>query len=172
MNAYRRVITWANADEKAAWIDGMAFTDARLPLVRDLAVRMARARDINDRLGLMRDLQTFVRDAIGYIEDPSWEEISDSQTILERGYGDCDDKVRLFVALARAVGRDSRVRPVHDQEGFFYHVQAEARWPGSEQIAGSQPGGWVLIELILRGCGIGQTPASMPQSTTGARVLQ
>lgn len=150
----------------------MAFVDARLPLVRELATRFALARDPNDREGLTRDFQRFVRDSIVYVPDPTYEEITDSQSILERGYGDCDDKTRLFVALERSVGLDARIRPVFDADGYFYHVQAEASWPGSTFFRGAQPGGWVLCELIIRGCELGQSPNVIPQASTGARVLQ
>jgi transglutaminase-like putative cysteine protease len=168
----RRRIVWANADAKAQWIDGMAYTDAKLPLVRDFAARCAFAFDPNDREGLARTLQRFVRDAIRYVPDPTYEEISDSQTILERAWGDCDDKARLFTSLARAVSLDARVRPVHDEEGLFYHVQCEVRWPGSERMRNVQPGGWVLVELILRDCDLGDSPAMIPCASNGSRVLQ
>jgi len=168
----RRHITWANAEAKAQWIDGMAYTDAKLTLVRDFAARVAFALDPNDREGLARTLQRFVRDQIRYVPDPTYEEISDSQTILERAWGDCDDKARLFTALARAVGIDARVRPVEDEEGLFYHVQCEARWPGSDRMKNAQPGGWVLAELILRDCDLGDSPTMFPCASNGSRVLQ
>lgn len=172
MNATRRRIVWSNADAKAQWIDGMAYVDAKQELVRDFAARCAFAFDPNDRAGLARTLQRFVRDSIRYVPDPTFEEISDSQTILERAYGDCDDKARLFTALARAVGLDARVRPVQDEEGLFYHVQCEVRFPGSERMRASQPGGWVLVELILRDCDLGDSPGQIPTSSNGSRVLQ
>jgi hypothetical protein len=168
----RRRIVWANANEKAEWIDGMAFVDARLPGVRRFATQVALSRDPNDREGLVRELHRFVRDRVRYVPDPSYEEISDTETILERGWGDCDDKARAFVGLLRSVGLDGRIRPVFDREGYFYHVQAEAKWPGSDRFLGAQPGGWVLCELILRGCELGQAPNTVPQSSFGARVLQ
>lgn len=168
----RRRIVWANAAAKAQWIDGMAFTDAKLSPVRAFAARCAFAFDPNDRLGLARTLQRFVRDSIKYVPDPTFEEISDSQTILERGWGDCDDKARLFTSLARAVGLDARVRPVEDEEGLFYHVQCEVRFAGSERMRGAQPGGWLVVELILRDCDLGDTPAMIPCASHGARVLQ
>jgi transglutaminase-like putative cysteine protease len=173
----RRRIVWDDATQKSQWIDGMAYTDAKLPLVRELGTRFARSRDPNDIEGVVRDLHRFVRDSVRYIPDPSYEEISDSQTILENGYGDCDDKARLFVALCRSVGIDSRIRPIFDDEGYFYHVQAEAKWPGSARFRGrnaaaqAQPNGWILCELILKNCELGQAPATMSQSSTGARVL-
>lgn len=167
----RRRIVWSDATQKSQWIDGMAYTDAKLPLVRSVATRFAMARNPNDYEGLARDLHRFVRDSVKYIADPSYEEISDTQTIFERGYGDCDDKARAFVALARSVGLEARIRPIFDGEGYFYHVQAEVRWPGSSRFLNAQPNGWVLVELILQACELGQSPASLPQSSTGSRVL-
>lgn len=173
MNEIRRRVEWSGVREKAQWIDGWCWVDARLSLVRELAARFARALDPNDREGLARDLQRFVRDSIRYVPDPGYEEISDSQTILERGYGDCDDKCRLYVSLARAVGLDSRIRPVVDpSDGNFYHVQCESRWPGSRDHALAQPNGWLLVELILRGCELGQSPSTVPTASNGSRVLE
>lgn len=172
MTPFRRRVEWRDVHEKAQWIDGECYLYARLPLVRELGARFACARDSNDREGLARDLHRFVRDSVRYVPDPFYEEISDAQTILERGYGDCDDKVVAFVSLGRSVGLESRVRPVLDPEGYFYHVQAEVCWPGSESFAYAQPRGWVLAELILRGCELGQSPHTLPQSSYGSRVLQ
>ena len=171
-DAARRRVVWNDVHEKAQWIDGYCYLDARLPAVRELAARFAKARDPNDKEGLARDFQTFVRDAITYVPDPSYEEIADSQTILERGYGDCDDKCRLFVSLCRAVSLEARIRPVVDSDGFFYHVQSEVTWPGADRHPFAQPRGWLLVELILRGCELGQSPATVPASSTGSRVLE
>lgn len=172
MNDHRRRVEWEGVREKAQWIDGWCYVDARLPLVRELATRFAQARDPNDHEGLIIDLQRFVRDSIKYVPDPMYEEIADAQTILERGFGDCDDKCRCFVALARAVSLDARIRPVVDRDGLFYHVQSEARWSGSDRHKFAQPNGWLLVELILRGCELGQSPNTIPTSSTGSRVLE
>lgn len=58
-----------------------------------------------------------------------------------------------------------------DRHGNFVHVQAEVRYPGSEHEPNAQPGGWLLAELILRGCALGQDPDTCPTFADGRRVL-
>lgn len=144
-----RSVTFAGPDEKANWLDTMATLDARLPRTREVARRFATARfaDPNDLPAVGRSLARFVRDSIRYVRDPAGEEFSDSDVILDRGYGDCDDKCRLFVALARSIGARARTRPcfVGDE---FVHVQAELF---TER-------GWEIVELIVRGVEPGAAP--------------
>src|SRR4029077_1036880 len=106
------------------------------------------------------------------------EEFADSETILERGYGDCDDKARLFVALVRAaealvpLSTQARIRPVFRPHPFeFVHVQAESRWWGSSHNPAALPGGWLLTELILAYCEIGQNPDELPRGPNGQRLI-
>lgn len=155
-----RWVEWGSPIEKANWLDGASYLDASLPLVRDVARRFAIACDPNDKEGLARDLHRFVRDAIHYIHDPVVEEFSDAQQVLEQGYGDCDDKIRCFVALCASVRIDAHVRPVFERldEGPFVHVQACVRWPGSERDGLADPSGYLPAELIIAGIPIGVGP--------------
>lgn len=163
-------VDYATPEEKAHWLDAMASVDARLPIVRELAGRTARARSAN-RLDLVAsDLQRLVRDGIRYVRDPGEEEFADSNTVLRRGFGDCDDKARLFVALCRACGVTARIRPVFLGDAFV-HVQAEVKYSGSERDPRAQADGWLVVELILRGVGVGDDPNAAPRLSDGRRDL-
>lgn len=168
----RRTIAFSTVEEKAQWLDANASLDSRLSSVRDFAASVARAHDPNDQEGVIRDLHSFVRDSIRYQRDPNREEqFADAATVLARGYDDCDGKARLFVALCRAGGLEARIRPVFDGHRDFVHVQAEARWPGSERHPKQQGGGWLLCELIERWANIGDDPDAIPRDGGGRRVL-
>lgn len=157
-----RTISFSNDLEKAAWLDAQASLDATSAPVRRLAARFATSHDPNDQEGLARDLHRFVRDSIHYVRDGGIERLDSSSTILKRGYDDCDGKARLFVALCRAVGLDARIRPVFEGR-INTHEQAEVRWPGSNKVRGAGPGGYLLAELILENCQLGQNPADLPR---------
>jgi hypothetical protein len=178
-------------DEKAAWIDAAASLDAHQRPVQDLARRMRLSWGPSAEQ-IARGAHRWVRDNVRYVRDtakvpfwrpdPAGEEFADSTTILRRGFDDCDGKARLFVALVRAVGIvgaagdqpiEARIRPVFTPapRRDFVHVQADARWPGSEKIDTSQPGGWLLAELILKDCPLGGDPDKMPRDASGRRVL-
>jgi transglutaminase-like putative cysteine protease len=158
--------TFRGPDEKAAWLDAMATLDARLPETRALARRFAMGRyaDPNELGALAREFHRFVRDSIRYVRDPAGEEFTDSDHILLRGYGDCDDKARLFVALCRSAGIAARTRPCFIGDDFV-HVQAEVLLSKSEEGAAcfreSPDCGWCLSELIVKGIDLGEGPPPM-----------
>ena len=66
----------------------------------------------------------FCQYALDYVRDPKREVLEDSSVTLLRGYGDCDAKARVFVALCRACGVRARIYPVRPAEDFP-HVLAE-----------------------------------------------
>jgi transglutaminase-like putative cysteine protease len=171
MKAVFRHVQFRDGREKAAYLDAAASLDARHPVVRKFAGRFALAHDSNDFEGMVRDVFHFVRDAIHYVHDPTYEEFADTATIITRGFDDCDGKARTFVSLCRAIGIEARIRPVFNAGGQFVHVQAEARWRGSEHVKGAQPGGWVLAETTIRGCELGQDPATAPRGPDGHLLL-
>lgn len=160
-----RTTVFRGPDEKAAWLDTMATLDARLPETRALARRFAMGRyaDPNELGALARQFHRFVRDSIKYVRDPASEEFADSDTILLRGYGDCDDKARLFVALCRSAGIAARIRPCFVGDDFV-HVQAEvllSQRTGEEGAAcfhESGSCGWCVSELIVRSVDLGENP--------------
>ncbi|MEP7124062.1 MAG: transglutaminase domain-containing protein [Byssovorax sp.] len=84
----------------------------------------------------------FVQRCIRYERDPAWFdaqgtrhgiELLDSAAVgLHRGYGDCDLKARLFVALCLACGVTADIEPVFTGETGFPHVRARVRSEASE----------------------------------------
>jgi transglutaminase-like putative cysteine protease len=158
-----RGVMFGGWESKAAYLDGAAWDDARAPVVRDIARRVAKSIDPNRQDLIAHAVFDFVKRAIRYVKDPASEEFSDAEEILRAGFGDCDDKVRLFVALCRSLGLEARVRPVLQpaQDGGrpdFTHVQAEVRWPGSYLHARARAAGWITAELILAACELGDEP--------------
>ena len=162
-----RTVRWATLEDKAHWLDAAASRDAMRGGVRRVAAWFARGYPTAE--GRTRAIQRWVRDRIRYVydfrvsQDARGEEFADAETTIERGYEDCDGKARTFVALVRAaeairrLGVVARIRPVFRRAPAyeFVHVQAEVSWPGGP--------GWLLCELILAGCEIGQNPDDMPR---------
>ncbi len=176
-----RVVSWDSLEEKAAWLDAAASLDAMRAGLQRVAAQFCKTGGAEHRT---RAMHRWVRDQIRYVYDfrgsqgTRGEEFADSETAIDRGYEDCDGKARLFVALVRAAEKvlpcrvEARIRPVflkHPLE--FVHVQAETRWPGSGHHARAMTGGWLLCELILAGCEIGQNPDEMPRDARGQRVI-
>ncbi len=159
-----RTITWQDAGAKARWLDAAANDDAAAPLTRQTARNLVRTFNPNDQEAMARTFHAFVRDGVRYIRDPGVEEFSDSDTVLDRGYGDCDDKARVFVALCRSVGVAARIRPIHDDRGFV-HVQAVVTFPGAGrdknaiEIDGKP---WLIAETIVAGVRLGEGPNAGP----------
>jgi len=157
----RRPMTFANLVEKANWLDAAASLDARHPEIRELAIRFMKARGANDPRGIATDIHAFVRDSISYCYGPSHQEFADSATILNRPGGACDNcagKSRMFVALCRAVEIEARIVPNFRNPNEFNHVQAQVRWEGSEGEPRAEPGGWLRVELIVKGVPLGAGP--------------
>lgn len=168
----RRPMTFASLWDKARWLDAAASLDARHPGIREIAIRFQKARGASDPRGVATDIHAFVRD-ISYCYGPSHQEFADSWTILNRPGGACDNcagKSRLFVALCRAVEIEARIVPNFRNPTEFNHVQAQVRWPGSESEPRAEPGGWLRVELILRGVPLGGGPADAMRNAAG-RVL-
>lgn len=176
-----RVVRWSTLTEKAKWLDAAAALDALRGHVMGIASRFTQIPDAEART---RAIHRWVRDRIRYVHD--WrvstgapgEEFADAESVVRRGFGDCDDKARLFVSLVRAaemlrpLGVEVRVRPVFVRDPWaFVHVQAEVRWHRSDLADGAMPGGWLLAELILRDCEIGQDPDSVPRGPHGERQI-
>jgi transglutaminase-like putative cysteine protease len=164
MPSIKRSTVYKDADTKANWLDSMATLDARLPETRGLARRFAMGRfaDPNELGALAREFHRFVRSCIRYVRDPAGEEFTDSDQILLRGFGDCDDKARLFVALCRSVGIAARTRPCFIGDDFV-HVQAEVLLTPSNHEGAccfrEDPScSWCVSELIVKGLELGDAP--------------
>jgi len=177
-----RVLVFGSLKEKAQWLDSAASLDALRSDIQDYTKRFQAFSEPESRT---RAIQRFVRDNIKYQYDfrlstgRRGEEFADSSTLLKRGYGDCDDKARIFVALVRAMemikplGVRSRIRPIFTKHPYeFVHVQAEVKWPRSNLHENSQgPKGWLLAELIVKDCEIGQNPDTVPRLSNGERAI-
>lgn len=161
------MVTFADAREKADFLDAEASRDSLRPRVRNYARRFALSGSVNAEWAIAEAIHRVVRDQVPYVRDPSWEEFADTETILgltsaRPAGGDCDDKARAFVALTRAVGIESRILPVFSGDDFV-HVQAQVTFPyvadyaRTRQVA-LEPGGWLRVELILAGCPLGADP--------------
>jgi transglutaminase-like putative cysteine protease len=95
----------------------------------------------------------FCQYAIDYVRDPRREVLEDSAVTLLRGYGDCDAKTRVFVALCRASGlqaREKPVRPAYDFPHILAEVYVNGRWrPADPTILNSTidhiPPAWMAV---------------------------
>lgn len=181
-NSTVRVLSFPSLEEKASWLDSNASLDALRGQVQTASKRFWLVKDAEART---RAIQRWVRDKIEYQYDfrvsqnlPG-EEFADTSSTLDRGFGDCDDKARAFVALIRAAEMkrplhvQARIRPVFMRapDDRFVHVQAEVRWPGSNRHENAMPDGWLLAELIVKGCEIGQDPDTVPRLPSGDRAI-
>ena len=155
-----RVVTLAprpDQAEKLAYMQRRAAKDARDPMVVSWASRIARPFAPDDYLGIARELFRWVRDGIRYQRDPDRrEELAPARVVLDRGWDDCDGKVRLFVAGLRSLGLDARVHPVW-RAGILGHVQGQVRFPRSESVEHNQAG-WLVGDLTIRGAELGDNP--------------
>lgn len=147
MTAPRETV-FASSEDKARWLDAQATIDASSARLGAFARELAR-RSPNPAATFF----SLARDGIRYVPDLDphgrrAEVLADSLTILRRGSDDCDGKVRLFVALCRAVGLHARVVPVYAGDRFV-HVQAEVH--GVPGWAPTEDDGWTRVELTVDG---------------------
>lgn len=145
-----------DAWEKARYLDGCARLEALQSVVCGLIGRLG-LLSLPHPVRAVRWHQ-WVRDNIQYVRDPGLrEELADCATILTRRppRDDCDGKCRVLVAGALAAGLDARIRPVFPAPNDFRHVQADLRWPGSNQYPNADADGWVPAEVCLDGVPLG-----------------
>jgi len=94
--------------------------DIEHPLVQELAKNLTAEKD--SRQGKLKRIFRFVRDDILFGFPPEGDFVKASQTI-ERGYGQCNTKGILFLALSRAAGIPARLHysqiSKEIQHGFF-----------------------------------------------------
>lgn len=141
-----RRLTFRDVREKAAYMSDAARRDAAAPLVRATA---ARFREIADPWARARAILRFCQYCIEYTRDPGTEVLDSGEVGLVRGYGDCDVKARLCVALMLASGLEAEIDPVFVGD-TFPHVRArvylDRRW-------------WVVDPSILNS-DVGALPTS------------
>lgn len=146
----RALAKWRELERQAA-------ADAIDPVIVQFASRLARPFSPDDWLAIAREIFRWVRDGIRYQHDPDRrEEFAPAMEVLQRGWDDCDGKVKLAVALMRALGMDAEVVPVF-AGGELGHVQMRVRFPGSRRVAGNVDG-WIYGEMTIRGAELTQNP--------------
>jgi hypothetical protein len=117
------LIDFPTKEAKAAYMTEQAIGDADLPEVQRWAT-VFRALPLTQRVpAILRFSQM-----LEYVRDPSEEWLEDAEVTLLRGYGDCDAKERVFVALCTACGIPAVGVPVFRGESFP-HVMAAAFAP-------------------------------------------
>lgn len=160
----RAPVVFANAEEKACYIDGAAREEARLPGIKALAA-MVKTLPYHRRA---EELFDFVRRNVNYLLDPDGEEFEDAETTLIAGQDDCDGSAKALAALCIAAGMEGCVRAIMSQDwSQVVHFQALIRWPGSASHPMSLPGGWVLAETTLEGVVLGQGAESASLTDEG-----
>jgi len=115
--------------------------DFNAPLVRQTAIELTSG--IKGARGKLEQLFLYVRDDIKFGFPPEGDFVKASQTI-ELGYGQCNTKATLFLALCKAIGATTRIhfslisRDI--QKGFFTGI---AFWMMPKQISHS----WIEVEV-------------------------
>ena len=150
-----RWINFPNREAKAAYMADAARHDAHDPAV----LTWARGFVALPRPDREEAILRFVQRCIRYERDPAWydreghrhgiELLDSSAVALHRGYGDCDVKARLFVALCLATGITAEIEPVFRGENGFPHVRARVLSPG---------GRWETADPTIVNSTIGRLP--------------
>ena len=149
-----RWVTFQSREDKAAYMARAAEHDAHDPMVLRWAQRFM-ALPIDERpLAILR----FDQHAIRYERDPAtWDEdgtrhgielLDSAATGLQRGYGDCDLKARLYVALCLACGVPGKIDPVFRGETGFPHVRAKV-WARREDAEVGAPKEWLIADPTM-----------------------
>jgi hypothetical protein len=107
----------------------------------------------------------FCQDCVRHERDPARRdaegnqhgiELLDSSAVcLHPGYGDCDAKARLFVALCLACGLHAAIEPIFRGKEGFPHVRARVLVESRE--AGAPPT-WQVADPTIVNSGIGRLP--------------
>ena len=115
--------------EKARYMTDEAIKDAQHPRVKQWAQEFHKLPAGAARAAA---ILRFCQYSIDYVRDPGEEVLESADVVLLRGYGDCDAKQRVFVALCTACGLASRALPVFRglNAERFPHVLAEVLLDG------------------------------------------
>jgi transglutaminase-like putative cysteine protease len=139
------VVDFPTGLAKAQFMKRASFDDASLDIVQRWA-RVFRELPIDERAPA---ILKFCQYALDYVRDPKREVLEDSTVTLSRGFGDCDAKSRVFIALCLASGIAARSFPVRP-EADFPHVLAEVYWRGA----------WRRADPTILNSEIGRIPSS------------
>ena len=140
-----RWINFPSREAKAAYMADAARHDAHDPAV----LAWARTFVTLPRPDREEAILRFVQRCIRYERDPAWydreghrhgiEVLESSAVALRRGYGDCDAKARLFVAICLAAGVPAEIEPVFRGENGFPHVRARVLHPDGSRWQTADP---------------------------------
>ena len=136
--------SFRDVHEKAAYMQQGAERDASAPLVLATA---ATFRPIANPWDRARAILRFCQYCIEYTRDPGMEVLDSSEVGLVRGFGDCDLKSRLCVALMLACDLRAEIEPVFVGDEFP-HVRARVQLYGR----------WWRIDPSILNSDIGQVP--------------
>jgi hypothetical protein len=152
-----RWITFKDREDKASYMADAARHDASDPAIKHWSEAF-RALPRPDR---ERAILRFCQRCLRYERDPAWFddhgarhgiELLDSSSVgLLRGYGDCDLKARVFVALCLASAVPAEIEPVFRGENGFPHVRARVLRP--EQAV------WETADPTIVNSEIGRLPS-------------
>jgi len=126
--------------------------------VREAAIRIVRQAGVagHDFAGELTAVFNYVRDRIRFTRDPAGVELLQTpRYTLENGFGDCDDKSTLLVALLRAIGTPAtlKFRAVGETAAGYSHVYPVANYAGREialdTTRAGTPLGWQLPNPAL-----------------------
>ncbi len=160
-NGVARTVVFKDRADKARYMIAAAEHDALDPQVMSWAQQFLALPEEERAPAILR----FVQNCIRYERDPAWfdeagvrhgiELLDSAATGFFRGYGDCDLKARMFVALCLACGVTARISPVFRGVNGFPHVRAEVLRLGGEA---SDPAGWEVADPTIVNSTIGRLP--------------
>jgi hypothetical protein len=140
-----RWITFKDREDKARYMADAARHDANDPVIR----WWAQAFRSLPRPERERAILRFCQRCFRYERDPAWFdedgtrhgiELLDSSAVgFLRGYGDCDLKARVFVALCLACDVPADIEPVFRGENGFPHVRARVLHPAGSRWETADP---------------------------------
>lgn len=138
-----RVIEFDSNLAKARYMALGSIEDVHLPEVQRWAAVFNRLPMGERPAAILK----FCQYAIDYVRDPKREVLEDASVTLCRGFGDCDAKTRVFVALCRACGIRAREHPVRPDQDFP-HIFAEVFLRGQ----------WLPVDPTILNSSIGRIP--------------
>ena len=153
---HARWIHFADREAKARYMSKAARHDAEDPILLGWARQFLPLPRHQRAAAILRFAQRCIR----YERDPAWydaqgnrhgiELLDSAATGLHRGYGDCDLKSRIFVALCLACGVAADIDPVFTGDTGFPHVRVRVLAEIAE-TAGAEERRFVEL---CRACGV------------------
>ncbi len=115
-------------------------------------------------LGTIERAHAWVRDSIGYAEEPE-EKLETAAYIAREGYGDCDGQAVLLATLVCLLGGSAILVPMGGSEDDPQHLSTLVRADGGsigvsawQPFGRRAPAGWTWAETTLRGARFGEIP--------------